>query len=156
VGFASARRTEEIVGAVRSITHECDLAPLVRPALSTAPTWKVCVPDANAEYVIPDVGQVVNEAAVSSLQARPVAPDDEYVNAADVAFVGFAGENVITGVDGALAARAVHAAQPLSARTPRSARAIHALALFAVIVRRLIMVVGLGLSVLAGRSGDRS
>jgi hypothetical protein len=62
------------------------------------------------------------------------------LNVTDVALVGFAGEELIVGVGGALAARAVHAAQPLSARTPRSARAIHALALFAVIVRRLIMV----------------
>jgi hypothetical protein len=62
------------------------------------------------------------------------------VNLADVAFVGFAGEDVIVGVGGALAARAVHAVQPLSARTPSSARGIHALALFAVVVRRLIMI----------------
>jgi hypothetical protein len=140
-GLASARRIEETVGAVRSITHECEAALLVRPVLSTARTWKVCEPDVNAEYVMPDVEQVVNEAAESSLHRKPVAPDDVYVNVADVAFVGFAGEEVIVGIGGALAARAVHAAQPLSARTPSSARGIHDLALFAVVVRRLIMMV---------------
>jgi hypothetical protein len=140
VGVASARTIEETVGAVRSITHEYDAALLAWPFWSTACTRKVCDPDANPAYVMPAVGQVVNEAAASSLHRNPVALDDEYLNVADVALVGFAGEEVIVGVGGALAARAVHAAQPLSARTPRSARAIHALALFAVIVRRLIMV----------------
>jgi hypothetical protein len=56
------------------------------------------------------------------------------VNVAHVEFVGFAGEDVIVGVGGPLVARAVHA------RTPSSARGIDALVLFAVVVRRLIMV----------------
>jgi hypothetical protein len=75
------------------------------------------------------------------------------VNVADVAFVGFAGEEVIVGVGGPLFARAVHAAQPLSARTPSSARGIHALALFAVVVRWLIMVVDLGFLFSRGEGG---
>jgi hypothetical protein len=50
---------------------------LVWPVLSTACTCNVCVPGAKPEYVIPGVGQLVNEAALSSLHRNPVAPDDE-------------------------------------------------------------------------------
>jgi hypothetical protein len=77
VGVASARTIEENVGAVRSITHEYEAALLAWPFWSTACTRKVCDPDANPAYVMPAVGQVVNEADASSLHRNPVALDDE-------------------------------------------------------------------------------
>ena len=89
-----------------------------------------------------------------------MAPVEVYVNVAEVEVVGFAGADVIVGVGGELAANAVHAAQLPIARTPSSARGIHALALFAVVVRRLIMVVvrasrlgGVGVTQVSGVGG---
>ena len=133
VGLESARAIEDTVGAVLSITQECDAGLLVRPCLSAAWTWNVCEPAESAVYVMPAFGQVVKAGAASSLQRKLVAPEALYVNVAEVAVVGLAGDDVIVGVDGPAAASAVHAAQPLSARIPSSASGFISLALFVVL-----------------------
>jgi hypothetical protein len=79
---------------------------------------------------MPLFAQVVNGSA-SILQRKLAAPESVYVKEAEVAFVGFAGEDVIVGAG--LAARAAQATQPLTTRTLSSAVGFSSLALLVVL-----------------------
>jgi hypothetical protein len=88
VGFASARTSDDTVGAVRSTTHVYDVAELVRlPCCWNARTWNVCEPDANPEYVFV-LGRVVPQSTNEPLSNEHwnfvTACESVYVNDADV------------------------------------------------------------------------